>query len=113
MKLIIEVAIDEINPIIKDEIKNLEDIETKIMIEERWVAIWKLWKNLEGFKINKLEIKLNAEIKILKDEQNKIRNVIDLLKKIKVRLLSLCGEKDRNITFRKKVISIKRLKQII
>ena len=64
--------------------KNLDDIETKIMIKERWVALKRLWKNLEEFEMIKLEIKVSAEIEILKDEENKIRNTIDCLKKIKV-----------------------------
>ena len=64
--------------------KNLDDIETKIMMKERWVALKRLWKNLEEFEMIKLEIKVSAEIEILKDEENKIRNTIDCLKKIKV-----------------------------
>ena len=68
----------------EDKMKNLDDIETKIMIKERWVALKRLWKNLEEFEMIKLEIKVSAEIEILKDEENKIRNTIDCLKKIKV-----------------------------
>ena len=91
--------------------KNIDDTETKIMIEERKIIIKRLCKNLDEFKMYELEIKLNAEIKILKDEENKIRNIINLLKKLKVRLLSLYGEKNRNITFYKKFLSVKRLKK--
>ena len=69
---------------IEDKMKNLDDIETKIMIKERWVALKRRWKNLEEFEMIKLEIKVSAEIEILKDEENKIRNTIDCLKKIKV-----------------------------
>ena len=68
----------------EDKMKNLDDIETKIMIKERWVALKRRWKNLEEFEMIKLEIKVSAEIEILKDEENKIRNTIDCLKKIKV-----------------------------
>ena len=60
--------------------KNLDDIETKIMMEERKIIIKRLQKNLDEFKMYELEMKLNAEIKILKNEENKIRNIIDLLK---------------------------------
>ena len=44
MKLIINRAIEEIN-LMKDEMKNLDDIETKIMIRERWMTVKRLWKN--------------------------------------------------------------------
>ena len=50
MKLIINRAIDEIN-LMKDEMKNLDDIETKIMIKERWMKVKRLWKNLEEFEM--------------------------------------------------------------
>ena len=112
MKLITERAIDEINLIIKDEMKNLDDIETKIMKEEREITINRLWKNLNEFKMHELEIKLNTEIKTLKDEENKIRNIIDRLKKLKLRLIGFYGEKYRIITFHKNIISAKTLKKI-
>ena len=35
MKLIINEAIDRINLMMKGEMKNLDDVETKIMIKER------------------------------------------------------------------------------
>ena len=51
------------------------------MIEERIIKIMRLLKNLDEFEMYELEIKLNAEIKILKGEENIIRNLIDCLKK--------------------------------
>ena len=45
MKLIIKRAIDKINIIIKDEMKNLDDKETKIMMEERKIPRKRLCKN--------------------------------------------------------------------
>ena len=62
MKLIIDKAINEINLMIEDEMKNFDDVETKIMMEEKWMTIKKLWKNLEEFEINILETKINAEM---------------------------------------------------
>ena len=62
MKLITDKAINEINLMIEDEIKNFDDVETKIMMEEKWMTIKKLWKNLEEFEINILETKINAEM---------------------------------------------------
>ena len=80
MKVLIDKAIDEINSMLKNEMKNLDDIETKIMIEERWAVMKRLWNNWDEFKMCELGIKINAEIEILKDEENKMRNVIDYLK---------------------------------
>ena len=34
MKLLIHKAIDEINQVIKDEMKNLDDVETKMLIKK-------------------------------------------------------------------------------
>ena len=62
MKLIIDKSINEINLMIEDEMKNFDDVETKIMMEEKWMTIKKLWKNLEEFEINILETKINAEM---------------------------------------------------
>ena len=62
MKLIIDKAINEINLMIEDEIKKFDDVETKIMMEGKWMTIKKLWKNLEEFEINILETKINAEM---------------------------------------------------
>lgn len=80
IKVLIDKAIDEINSMLKNEMKNLDDIETKIMIEERWAVMKRLWNNWDEFKMCELGIKINAEIEILKDEENKMRNVIDYLK---------------------------------
>ena len=80
IKVLIDKAIDEINSMLKNEMKNLDDIETKIMIEGRWAVMKRLWNNWDEFKMCELGIKINAEIEILKDEENKMRNVIDYLK---------------------------------
>lgn len=80
IKVLIDKAIDEINSMLKNEMKNLDDVETKIMIEERWAVMKRLWNNWDEFKMCELGIKINAEIEILKDEENKMRNVIDYLK---------------------------------
>lgn len=80
IKVLIDKAIDEINSMLKNEMKNLDDIETKIMLEEGWAVMKRLWNNWDEFKMCELGIKINAEIEILKDEENKMRNVIDYLK---------------------------------
>ena len=53
--------------------------------------------SLNEFEINELEIKINAETKILNNEEKKIRCVIDYLKKSKSELLDLHVKKNRDI----------------
>ena len=81
MKLILESAIDEINSIIADEIKDLDDIEMKTMMQEGKIRVEKIKNSLDQFEMNTLEIKINNEIEISKNEEKKIRNVIDCSKK--------------------------------
>ena len=76
MKLITNKAVDGVNLIIKGKIKNLDDIETKIMTKERWITIKRQWKNLEEFEINKLEIGVSTKKEVLADEENKTINTI-------------------------------------
>ena len=80
MKLITDNTTDEINLMITDEMKNLDDIEMKTMMKERKIIIKRLWNDLDEFEMNELEIKINAQIEILKNEEKKIRNIIDCLK---------------------------------
>ena len=93
MKLILDNAIGDLNLVIKDEIKNLSDLETKVIMKE-WKIIFERIKNgLNEFEINELEMKINAEIKILENEEKKIRNVIDCFKKSMSELLDLYTKK--------------------
>ena len=80
MKLITDNTTDEINLMITDEMKNLDDIEMKTMMKERKIIIKRLWNDLDEFEMNELEIKINAQIEILKNEEKKIRNIKDCLK---------------------------------
>ena len=81
MKLILDKAIDEINSIIADEIKDLDDIEMKTSMQEGKIRVEKIENSLDQFEMNTLEIKINNEIEISKNEEKKIRNVIDCSKK--------------------------------
>ena len=65
MKLIIDKAIDEIKLMIEDEMKNIDDIETKAMVKEKRVVMKRLWKSLQEFEMNESEIKTNFEKEIL------------------------------------------------
>ena len=48
--------------------------------------------------MNELKTRINVEIEILKNEEKKIRNTIDCLKKSKSELLDLHIKKERDIT---------------
>ena len=65
MKLIIDKAIDEIKLMIEDEMKNMDDIETKTMVKEKRVVMKRPWKSLQEFEMNESEIKTNFEKEIL------------------------------------------------
>ena len=64
MKLILDKAINEINSIMADEIKNLDDIEMKIMMQEGKIRLERIKNSLVEFEMNALEIKINNEIEI-------------------------------------------------
>ena len=80
MKLIIDKAIDEINLTIADEMKNRDDIGMKIMMKVGKMIIKRLRNDSDEFEMNGLEIQINAEIEILRNEEKKIRSIIDCLK---------------------------------
>ena len=65
MKLIIDKAIDEIKLMIENEMKNIDDIETKTMVKEKRVVMKRPWKSLQEFEMNESEIKTNFEKEIL------------------------------------------------
>ena len=65
MKLIIDKAIDEIKLMIEDEMKNMDDIETKTMVKEKRVVMKRPWTSLQDFEMNESEIKTNFEKVIL------------------------------------------------
>ena len=98
MKLILNKAIDEINLIIADEMKNLDDIEMKIMMQKGKIRLEIMKNSLDEFEMNASEIKINAETEILKNEEKRIRNIIDCLKNSSLELLDLYTNKKRDIT---------------
>lgn len=60
-------VLEELKTIRTDEIKNLEEIEMDALMLKEKRKITKLWNNSDEFEIEK------AEIKILKDKQNKCK----------------------------------------
>ena len=70
--------------------------------------------SLDEFEMNALEIKINAEIEIIKNEEKKIRNIIDCLKKSKPELLDFYTNKKRDITnyFRKSKYKYKKYRSV-
>ena len=68
MKLILDSVIDELNVMMADEMKNLDDIEMKIMMQEENIRLEKIKLNsIDELEMNTLEIKINPEIEILKN----------------------------------------------
>ena len=68
MKLILDSVIDELNVMMADEMKNLDDIEMKIMMQEENIRLEKIKLNsIDELEMNTLEIKVNPEIEILKN----------------------------------------------
>ena len=64
INLILDNAICELNLMIADEMKNLDDIDMKIMMHEGKIRLERIKNSLDGFETNVLEIKINAEIEI-------------------------------------------------
>ena len=93
--------------------KNLNDIETKIVMKEGKIMIMRLWNDLSEFEMNELGIEINGEIKILENEEKKIRNTIDCLKKSNPELSDLYTKKKRDITdyFKKSEYEYKNINQ--
>ena len=60
---------NELNLIVANEITTLNDKRTEILIKKR-IDHERLKKNLDEFELNVLEIKLNAEMKILENKEN-------------------------------------------
>ena len=57
MKLILDNAIDDINLIRADEMKNLDDTEMNKMMQEGKVKFERIKKSLDEFEMNELEKK--------------------------------------------------------
>ena len=115
MKLILDNGIGELNLMIADEMKNLDGIEIKIMMQEGKIRLGRI-KNRRikfRFKMNALEMKINVEIEILKNEEKKIRHIKDCTKKSKAELLDIYTKK-RYITdyFKKSVYQYKKYRSI-
>ena len=120
MKLILDNAIGELNLMIADEMKNLDGIEMKTMMQEGKISLGRI-KNRRikfRFKMKALEMKINVEIEILKNEEKKIRHIIDCTKQSKAELLDIDTTKryitKRYITdyFKKSVYQYKKYRSI-
>ena len=64
-----------------DEMKNLKEIEIKILMLKGRVKIRKLWNDLVENEMNKLEAKVNAEIQTLEKKENKVRKIMKDIEK--------------------------------
>ena len=112
MKLMLDKAIDELNLIVADEMKNLDDIETKIIMQEGKIIIKRFWNDLSEFEMNELETEINTEIEILKNEEKKIRNTIDCLKKSKPEYFYTKKKRDITDYFKKTEYEYKKCRSV-
>ena len=70
----------------------------KIMMQGGKIRFERIKNSLDEFEMNRLEIKINAEIEILKNEKKKIRNIIDCLNKSRPELLDLSTNEKEDTT---------------
>ena len=89
IKLIKDKAIDELNLMLTNEITIFNDIRTEILIIKEKINPERLKDFLDESEMNAVEIKLNAVIEILENQEKKIRNRIGYLKKSNSELLDL------------------------
>ena len=86
----------------------------KIMMQGGKIRFERIKNSLDEFEMNRLEIKINAEIEILKNEKKKIRNIIDCLKKSRPELLDLSTNEKEDTTdyFNKSEYEYKKYKSL-
>ena len=97
MRLILDNAIGGLNLMIADEMKNLDNIKIKVIMQEGRIRLERIKNSLDEFEMNALQIKINAETEILINKEKKIRNIIDSIKKSKSELLDLCTNKKEDL----------------
>ena len=74
-KIIIKRALEELEIVKTDEIKNLERIAVEISMLGGKINIKRIRNDLDEFEMNELEAKVNAEIKILEKKENRTRKI--------------------------------------
>ena len=86
----------------------------KIMMQGGQKRFERIKNSLDEFEMNRLEIKINAEIEILKNEKKKIRNIIDCLNKSRPELLDLSTNEKEDTTdyFNKSEYEYKKYKSL-
>ena len=86
----------------------------KIMMQGGKIRFERIKNSLDELEMNRLEIKINAEIEILKNEKKKIRNIIDCLNKSRPELLDLSTNEKEDTTdyFNKSEYEYKKYKSL-
>ena len=86
----------------------------KIMMQGGKIRFERIKNSLDEFEMNRLEIKINAEIEILKNEKKKIINIIDCLNKSRPELLDLSTNEKEDTTdyFNKSEYEYKKYKSL-
>ena len=74
MEETITTALEELEIIKTNEIKNLKEIATEILMLKGKLNIKRIWNNLAEFETKEFVAKLNAEIEILKEREKQEKN---------------------------------------
>ena len=82
MEKIVRAALEELEIIKTNEIENLKEIATEILMLKGKLNIKRIWNNLDEFETKEFVAKLNAEIEILKEreKQEKKKKIPEKLK---------------------------------
>lgn len=74
MEETITTALEELEIIKTNEIKNLKEIATEILMLKGKLNIKRIWNNFAEFETKEFVAKLNAEIEILKEREKQEKN---------------------------------------
>ena len=80
MEKIVRAALEELEIIKTNEIENLKEIATEILMLKGKLNIKRIWNNLDEFETKEFVAKLNAEIEILKEREKQEKKKKNLRK---------------------------------
>ena len=98
MEETITTALEELEIIKTNEIKNLKEIATEILMLKGKLNIKRIWNNLAEFETKEFVAKLNAEIEILK-EREKNKKKIKKPEKLKLNLREMEAKETKFICY--------------
>ena len=112
IKIIIKTALEEFQIIKADQIKNLERITMEISLIGGKIKVKRIGNYLDEFEMNELEAKINTEIKILENKENRARKTIKFIEKSKSKLREMETIKTPNILANTLSVLVEEIKEI-